>query len=191
MDHSMESSDGTEQPSFHTADAIAAPEASGSGTHDDLTVHLGAEDPFDWEAYIANYQGSTRIPRLIHIAKTAPDLRAATAQEAMRLIQETTNDTATYNSALAIRNTNANGQRLSDEQTVSADQDWIKDANKRSKVEGEKLDLELRNYQNNLIKESIRVSGAVNTDKSRCSSQLSADIENLSTRSLDGQSRSS
>lgn len=168
--HSMESSDGTEHPSFVTAEEMPAPQASGSGTHDDLTVHLGAEDPFDWEAYIANYQGTTRIPRLIHIAKTAPELRAATAQEAMRLIQQTTNDTATYNSALTLRNTNANGHRLSEDQTVAADQDWVREASKRSKVEGEKLDLELRNYQNNLIKESIRVSGAINTDISRHSS---------------------
>lgn len=65
-----------------------------------------------------------------------------------------------YNRALLIHNTSAQaGQPLiAKEQQIEADTTWYEQSQKNNQEELEKLDLELRHYQNNLIKESVRVS---------------------------------
>lgn len=65
-----------------------------------------------------------------------------------------------YHRALSIRNTSAKEGHplLPVGQRHEADTEWCERTERSNRTELEKLDLELRNYQNNLIKESIRVS---------------------------------
>lgn len=68
--------------------------------------------------------------------------------------QANTNDTRKYehianqlNAALRTRN----------EPEVAVDKEWIQNTQRQTKATTEKLEAELRNYKNNMIKESIRV----------------------------------
>lgn len=115
-------------------------------------------DPFDWEAYTSNYSGRARITRLVHIATTAGTLRQAASELAMEVYKSDTIDTQGYQAAADLRNTTPQGNPLPAGQLLQEDNIWIEETSRAARQEGEKLELELRNYQNNLIKESIRVS---------------------------------
>jgi COP9 signalosome complex subunit 1 len=47
----------------------------------------------------------------------------------------------------------------SDEAEAQHDDQWVANMEKQNKVEGARLEAELKGYKNNLIKESIRVGG--------------------------------
>jgi COP9 signalosome complex subunit 1 len=110
----------------------------------------------------AQYTGRTRIDRLLFLASHSPSLRIACSTAAIALIKSSTTDVTLYNRALLIRNTSAEAGQplLAKEQRMSADGSWCEKSQKSNQNELEKLDLELRHYQNNLIKESVRVRRA-------------------------------
>ncbi|CAO1612849.1 unnamed protein product [Parajaminaea phylloscopi] len=131
--------------------------AAANGASDQKLVQLSSEDPFDWEAYIGTYQGRGKIARLMHIARVCPQLRGPTAQLALDTYKVETLDTAGYEAALDLLNSHG-GRDSASSKTVPGDGVWLKNTSAKANQEGEKLDLELRNYQNNLIKESIRMA---------------------------------
>lgn len=109
----------------------------------------------------SNYTGRTRITRLIFIANhtQSASLRKAASQSALDLLIQSTDDTATYLNIVNVRNTLPDGKtKLPQEESYKLNQSWVDSTNEKNATENEKLDLELRNYQNNLMKESIRVS---------------------------------
>lgn len=109
----------------------------------------------------SNYTGRTRITRLIFIANhtQSASLRKAASQSALDLLIESTDDTATYLNIVNVRNTLPDAKtKLPQEECYKLNQSWVDSTNEKNATENEKLDLELRNYQNNLMKESIRVS---------------------------------
>lgn len=110
--------------------------------------------------YSSSYTGRTKIERLLFLAERCPELRQICSSAAIEIITSTTTDVALYNKALLVRNTGAQaGQPLiAKEQRREADTTWYEHSQKSNQEELEKLDLELRHYQNNLIKESVRVS---------------------------------
>lgn len=128
------------------------------GVSHSLNVQLSKDDPFDLESYISNYSGQTKISRLVFIARSAPTLRATAAQQAMQLYRTSTLDTHGYQVAASLRNSLPDGQPLAQQDRVAEDSAWLTETSSKARQEGEKLDLELRNYQNNLIKESIRMA---------------------------------
>ncbi|UZJ52238.1 hypothetical protein CBS101457_001558 [Exobasidium rhododendri] len=132
-------------------------ERKGSGNQQ---VHLRADDEFDWETYITPYTGRTRIDRLLFLASRSPSLRIPCSTAAILLIKSGTTDVTLYNRALMLRNTTADAGQplLPKEQRMPADGDWCEKSQKNNQNELEKLDLELRHYQNNLIKESVRMT---------------------------------
>ena len=121
-------------------------------------IELTTDDPFDWEAYISNYTGYTKVQRLMHIAKSSPSLRAPAAALAAATVKAESADTTTYQQALSIRNTDVHSVPLPPAQREQIDNKWIRDTDTAARSKAEKLELELRNYQNNLIKESIRMA---------------------------------
>ncbi|KAK0548830.1 hypothetical protein OC846_004342 [Tilletia horrida] len=123
-------------------------------------IFLVEGDPFDWESYISNYQGRTKIHRLLFIATHSPTLRAPAAEAAAKEIQAQTADVSTYQAALLLRNTNPDVAQtlIPADQRVTADSVWIKQTQERARSKMERLELELRQYMNNLIKESIRMA---------------------------------
>ncbi|KAK0528440.1 hypothetical protein OC834_004051 [Tilletia horrida] len=123
-------------------------------------VMLSPEDPFDWEAYASNYQGRTKIQRLMYIAAHCPQLRKPTAEAAAELYKSLTADASAYQQAMLLRNTNPDAAQslLPADQRAPVDSSWIKQTQERARQKTERLELELRQYTNNLIKESIRMA---------------------------------
>ena len=135
--------------------------------------------PFDLDAYIAGYSGQSppRPPQLSsppHTGRTAVDrLLAITAAcpaiapQALKLafthlyrlrdpslVQATL---AAYAGAAAL----PEGQGLPPAaDVVAVDTAWIEEVTKKNVAERTKLEVELKTYTNNMIKESIRVRGA-------------------------------
>lgn len=150
MDGDVDMAHGGPPPSTSASAAAATPARR---VADNEELAWGPADPFDWEAYIAAYAPQARIDRLLRIARVCPDLRVPVAKEATNLIREHTLDVHAFQAALALQH-----QGSQSAQTERDDKEWISRTEVKARQEAEKLDLELRNYQNNLIKESIRVS---------------------------------
>lgn len=108
----------------------------------------------DLDAYINNYTGRTKIQRLLFIANRCPPLAAQALQFGIKLLQSETFDVKAYQQA-------CNHLLSADPPTAEAlghpDQTWIDATTRRAKVQGDKLENELKSYRNNLIKESIRM----------------------------------
>ncbi|MCO5576896.1 hypothetical protein L7F22_030717 [Adiantum nelumboides] len=104
--------------------------------------------------------GRTRIQRLLFLASQSPALRKPCSEAALHLITSSTKDVNAYHQALALRNTTAHHDQaaLPRDQRLPADTAWIESTERSNRAESQKLDLELRNYTNNLIKESIRMA---------------------------------
>ena len=112
----------------------------------------GVQPSWDLDQYILNYSGHGRIHRLRFIALKSAPLQIDALRNAVHLIQETTLNVSLYQET-------AEQLRLLDPSLPesSVDQTWIENALRAAKLTTEKLETELKNYKNNLIKESIRV----------------------------------
>ena len=107
---------------------------------------------WDLDQYIQNYAGHGKIQRLKFIALKSPPLQLDALKQAIRLIKDTTLNVALYQETV-------DQLRLLDPSLPDAvvDSAWIENANRTKRTTTEKLETELKNYKNNLIKESIRV----------------------------------
>ncbi|KAK9768855.1 hypothetical protein K7432_000189 [Basidiobolus ranarum] len=108
----------------------------------------------DLDTYLANYKGHARFERLLFIAERCPPLQVEAYKQTLKEIQANSSDTNKYLDTLAKLNEVLISKG---EETVSQDSAWIETTNKRNKLHAEKLEAELKNYKNNLIKESIRM----------------------------------
>lgn len=107
-------------------------------------------DTFDLNSFIAGYKGRTRLTRLSHIANICPFLAHDALSLALRIIEKEYLDVALYEKL---------SEKLSTLDTgFLADSKWIESTSQNSKVIEEKLEMELKSYRNNLIKESIRMA---------------------------------
>ena len=114
---------------------------------------LVAEAPrFDLEQYIANYKGKTRLYRLLHIGKHSAYL-STDALKAAALEAKTGKDVALYEKIVQTLQSVA-----PNEQEAVLDKDWVDKTTREVKAETTRMELELKGYKHNLIKESIRVS---------------------------------
>ncbi|XP_006455086.1 hypothetical protein AGABI2DRAFT_209370 [Agaricus bisporus var. bisporus H97] len=120
--------------------------------------------PFDLEAYISGYSGRTAIDRLIHIVRTCP----AVAPEAFKLAVELIHqwrDPSLYQTLIT------EYERLLDNTTVresytlpnpleiaQLDTKWVDEITAKNQSEKVRLEVELKTYMNNMIKESIRMA---------------------------------
>ena len=110
-------------------------------------VMLQEDDPFDLESYIGPYTERRRIERSLFVARSSSSqkLRVQAYKAALAAIRQASLDYRLYLEVLA------------ECRELSGDEAWPEDARARQENGLEKLDVELKNYQNNLIKESIRV----------------------------------
>lgn len=105
----------------------------------------------DLDSYIANYSGPLRLNRLVAIAKSDSHL----APDALRLAirqAKTSLNTDEYLELTKTLKAIAPNDPLAD-----VDLDWIPSTQRKAKLETDRLESELKQYKNNLIKESIRV----------------------------------
>lgn len=107
---------------------------------------------WDLDQYIQNYSGHGQIHRLKFIAQKSQPLQIDALRLAVRLIKDTTLNVPLYQTTVdQLRQVSPSSL----ESTL--DQAWADQANRSTKQIAEKLEGELKNYKNNLIKESIRV----------------------------------
>lgn len=158
-----------------------------------MLVTVDDVHPFDLEQYISAYSGElktlctgvqwmvisqynigrTAVYRLFHIIEHCPTL----AEQAFRLVSKRImagNDTAFYERAVnltkaAVGNADTN---------MECDEEWVENIAERNVAERNRLEAELKTYQANMIRESIRVSvgnGIQNCKSDHCSTFLITD----------------
>jgi len=118
-----------------------------------LTLMDALQPNWDLDQYILNYSGHGQIHRLEFIALKSSTLQVDALKLAIRLIKDTTLNVSLYQETVE-------QLRLVDSTSEESvlDRSWVEIATRSTKITTEKLEAELKNYKNNLIKESIRVS---------------------------------
>lgn len=101
------------------------------------------------------HPGRTRFDRL-YLIGTCSTLLSTDALKVAVAEAKSGKDVGRYEKAVR-----ALSEVAPNEPDAKLDLAWVKDTQRRVRAEGDRLELELRGYKNNLIKESIRVGGAV------------------------------
>jgi COP9 signalosome complex subunit 1 len=102
-------------------------------------------------AYLFCFLGRLVILRLIHIAALSPHLAPSALQLAINLLSKTPNVTL-YLSTIADYNVLS-----SITEPLSPDSAWADEVTAKNMAEKNRLEVELKQYTSNMIKESIRV----------------------------------
>lgn len=111
---------------------------------------------WDLDQYIVNYKGHAQIHRLRFIALKSTTYTVEALKLAVRFIKETTLNVGLYQETVS--QLQQHNPTLPE---ATLDQAWMDHTIRSSKLTVEKLEAELKNYKNNLIKESIRVCRAI------------------------------
>lgn len=98
--------------------------------------------------------GHSRISRSLFIAKHCDALAIEAYKTAIKEIKEHTFNIAKYTRTIESFNVTLGNQ---DEPLIPLDQDWITNAQNKSKDALDSLENELKAAKNNLVKEDIRV----------------------------------
>ena len=139
------------------------------------------DHPFDLDAYIASYNGEhglppqmrhdkrsrskgrTTVDRLIVIISTCPSIAQQALQHALAHISRL-RDPSLVSSVISAYEAVASSPAgvaaglLPVGDAVQVDVPWLEEVTKQNVAERTKLEVELKTYTNNMIKESIRVS---------------------------------
>ncbi|KAI8380311.1 26S proteasome subunit RPN7-domain-containing protein [Blakeslea trispora] len=111
---------------------------------------------FDFEAYIQNYEGYTRITRSLFIAKRAsPPLSIKAYKTAIQDIKEHTYQTTKYQQTLEALNAQLAQQN---QPTLPIDQHWLTETRKKSLAEFEALEAKVKTAKQSYSREDVRVS---------------------------------
>jgi COP9 signalosome complex subunit 1 len=105
------------------------------------------------------YVGRTAIDRLMHIVALCPTLAPQAFQLACRYIHQG-RDPSLFQSIISVyesTSASVNGQLPPWQELVPLDVKWQEETNQKNQAERTKLEVELKTYTNNMIKESIRV----------------------------------
>ncbi|GLB33369.1 putative 26S proteasome subunit RPN7 [Lyophyllum shimeji] len=118
--------------------------------------------PFDLESYISNYSGRTAIDRLILIIQTCPSIAPEALQLAVQHIHQS-RDPSLYQHVVSVYEQLAASPDLpvqlpSPMEIAPLDTKWADETLSRNQAEKTKLEVELKTYSNNMIKESIRMA---------------------------------
>ncbi|PFH47607.1 hypothetical protein AMATHDRAFT_67484 [Amanita thiersii Skay4041] len=125
-----------------------------------LIVAVDDNRPFELESYIANYTGRTAIDRLIHIVRICPSVAPEAFQLAVNRIKRS-RDPSLFQALVTAydqMNGNAGRQMPSSMSLGGIEPSWMEETNAKNQAERTKLEVELKTYSNNMIKESIRMA---------------------------------
>ncbi|EPB84329.1 hypothetical protein HMPREF1544_08924 [Mucor circinelloides 1006PhL] len=117
-------------------------------------TRVDVPEGFDFETYINNYEGYSRISRSLYIAKHCQGLAIEAYKTAIQDIQQNTRNTAKYTHAVECLN---EVLRSKGQPTVPIDQDWINRVQRENKSLADSLESELKSAKMNLAKEDIRM----------------------------------
>lgn len=141
----------------------AATTRSGQGRRrTTVTAPVDDAHPFDLDAYIAQYTGRTAVDRLMHIIHTLPAIAPEAFQLGVQLVHQG-RDPSLYQGLLsayeqAVLNLGAASTLPNPLSLATLDTRWVDKTNERNRAEQSKLELELKTYSGNMIKESIRMA---------------------------------
>ncbi|KAF9469456.1 G protein pathway suppressor 1 [Collybia nuda] len=116
--------------------------------------------PFDLESYIANYSGRTAIDRLIHIIGICPGIAPEAFQLAVQHVHQSRDPSLyqhviyAYEQLAALPDVNLPNHM----EIAQLDTKWADEMIAKNQAERIKLEVELKTYTNNMIKESIRMA---------------------------------
>ncbi|KAJ5114518.1 COP9 signalosome subunit 1 (CsnA) [Penicillium alfredii] len=136
-------------PSAAAGALTASNEAAGGNVSKPLKV----EDlpKFELESYVANYTGRTRFDRL-YLIGTCSTLLSTDALKAAVAEAKSGKDVLRYEKAVR-----ALAEVAPNEPDATLDSAWVQEIQRTVRAQADRLELELRGYKNNLIKESIRM----------------------------------
>ncbi|KIY73824.1 hypothetical protein CYLTODRAFT_416481 [Cylindrobasidium torrendii FP15055 ss-10] len=124
------------------------------------TVLVDDAHPFDLESYISNYSGRTVVDRLMHIIGICPTIAVDAFKLAIQHIHLSRDPTLYQQLSTAYEQ--ATAQPDNTLPPISSlpmlDQEWIDKTLAKNNAERTKLENELKTYNNNMIKESIRMA---------------------------------
>lgn len=138
-------------------------EASSSRAAASWTILVDEAHPFDLDAYISGYSGRTALDRLIYIITHTPALAQQALNRSLQLLTAQ-RDTGLYEIILSAYKTTASqpGVELPPLEELIPDHTpyltWIESTNERNSAERRRLEVELKTYTGNMIKESIRMA---------------------------------
>ncbi|KAF9484272.1 G protein pathway suppressor 1 [Pholiota conissans] len=125
-----------------------------------LVVPVDDAHPFDLESYISNYSGRTAIDRLIHIMTIAPSIAAEAFQLCVQHIHQS-RDPSLYQNLLQAYDQVPSTSEVSlpnPMELAELDTKWADEMLAKNQADRVKLEVELKTYSNNMIKESIRMA---------------------------------
>jgi COP9 signalosome complex subunit 1 len=105
----------------------------------------------DLDSYISNYKGRLRIDRLLAIGRSDSHLAPDALRLAITEVRNSSNAEEYAKLASQLQEIAPN------DPMATIDTNWVTTTTRRSMMETERLEAELKQYKNNLIKESIRV----------------------------------
>ncbi|CEP15292.1 hypothetical protein [Parasitella parasitica] len=117
-------------------------------------THVDIPEGFDFETYINNYQGYSRISRSLFIAKHCQGLAIEAYKTAIDYIQQNTRNTAKYTHAVECLNETLRSQG---KLAVPVDHEWVSHVQRENKALADSLESELKTAKANLVKEDIRM----------------------------------
>ncbi|KAN0139188.1 26S proteasome subunit RPN7 domain containing protein [Lactarius tabidus] len=140
-------------------------EASSSRAAATWSIVVDEAHPFDLDAYISGYSGRTALDRLIYIITHSPTLAPQALKRSLQLLTAPTQrDTGLYEAIFSAYKTTASqpGVELPSLEELIPDHTqfltWVEATNERNSTERRKLEVELKTYTGNMIKESIRMA---------------------------------
>ncbi|THH29828.1 hypothetical protein EUX98_g4379 [Antrodiella citrinella] len=137
--------------------ALQTPKSTGKRPN---VLPVDEAHPFDLEAYISSYTGRTAVDRLLFIMTQIPSLAPQAFALAVQKMQSL-RDTSLYSRAIDMYHVT---QKKAEEgalpphaEVASVDPTWVEKTNARNTADKTKLEVELKTYASNMIKESIRM----------------------------------
>ncbi|KAI0772937.1 G protein pathway suppressor 1 [Trametes elegans] len=123
-------------------------------------VTVDEAHPFELEAYISSYSGRTYVDRLLHIMSVAPTLAPQALQLAIAEAHKGRDTSLERTILLAYERAfaEAAGELPEASALAPADPRWTEETNAKNQAERTKLEVELKTYSSNMIKESIRMA---------------------------------
>ncbi|EUC61439.1 COP9 signalosome complex subunit 1 [Rhizoctonia solani AG-3 Rhs1AP] len=111
------------------------------------------QHPFDLDLYIASYKGQAAIKRLRFIAASSTTLQADALRLAIEQVKAANVDVNLYHQLVTEYNALPSVHKQ-----ITIDQDWMAKVKATKDAEGDRLQVELKTYTTNLIKESTRMA---------------------------------
>ncbi|KDN34252.1 hypothetical protein RSAG8_12661, partial [Rhizoctonia solani AG-8 WAC10335] len=111
------------------------------------------QHPFDLDLYISSYKGQAAIKRLRFVAANSTTLQADALRLAIEQVKAANIDVNLYHQLVTEYNALPSVHKQ-----ITLDQDWMTKVKAAKDAEGDRLQVELKTYTTNLIKESTRMA---------------------------------